>query len=157
MNLNHSVFDLWIFHRDSNGETKYLLLKASKEKADRHFNGVQFWQVPCQMQVPEMPLLDRVHHLLSSRGITAKSIWAVEHSYTIYNRRFDEMQLISVFAAEIDHLQEYSFDSGHSDYGWFRYAECQEKLNYRGLKEGLYWLKQYISECPSPGEEFRLA
>ena len=157
MNLNHNVFDLWIFHREPKGGTKYLLLKASKEKADRHFNGVQFWQIPCQMQVPELSLIGRAEHLLSSRKISAKSIWAVEHAYTIYNRRFDEMQLISVFAAEVDQPQEYHFDSGHAEYGWFTYAECQEKLNYRGLKEGLYWLRQYISENPTPSEEFRLA
>jgi hypothetical protein len=29
-------------------------------------------------------------------------VWAAEHTYTIYNRRFHEIQIISVFAVETD-------------------------------------------------------
>lgn len=38
---------------------------------------------------------------LAPYALQAHAVWAAEHTYTIYNRRFDEIQIISGFAAEV--------------------------------------------------------
>lgn len=38
---------------------------------------------------------------LENFGLTASALWAAEHAYAIYNRRFECMQLIGVYAAEV--------------------------------------------------------
>jgi hypothetical protein len=43
--LNPAVYDLWVFRRRSPG-VEFLVLRTSQAKADRHFNGGRFWQIP---------------------------------------------------------------------------------------------------------------
>ena len=45
MRLAPNVFDVWAFQRQG-GDTRFLLLHASEEKARRHFGGGRFWQIP---------------------------------------------------------------------------------------------------------------
>ncbi len=47
-----------------------------------------------------MKLLDALHRNLQGMGLQALSLWAVEHVYTIYNRRYDEIMTIPVFIKE---------------------------------------------------------
>src|SRR5678809_1087626 len=101
MRLNPSVFDLWVFRRTSGG-VEFLMLHTSQIKADRHFNGGRFWQIPSGLFGSEESVPSAVDRLLAPHGVAARRIWAGEHTYTIYNRRFDEIQIISVFAVETD-------------------------------------------------------
>jgi hypothetical protein len=60
-----------------------------------------------------------------------------------------------VFAAEIAAPVVVSLDWEHSEYRWTTASECAELLTFRGLRDGLQWLREYISEV-SPAPEFRL-
>jgi hypothetical protein len=44
---------------------------------------------------------DAIVRELARYGLAPGAIWAGEHAYIIYNRRFAEMQIIGVFAAEV--------------------------------------------------------
>ena len=45
MRFNPAVYDLWVFRRHAHG-AEFLVLRTSQAKADRHFNGGRFWQIP---------------------------------------------------------------------------------------------------------------
>jgi NUDIX domain len=155
MELLTNVFDLWIFTRRGT-EPTYLLLRTSQEKADRFFGGGRFWQIPGAFLQEEEEIPAVLHRPLAELGLEAESIWAVEHVYPIFNRRFGALQLIPVFAAEVPEQADPVLTWEHSEFGWFTAAECQERLTFRGLLEGLEWTRRHVSEREKPELVFKL-
>ncbi|HEX6638006.1 MAG TPA: hypothetical protein VF033_10145, partial [Steroidobacteraceae bacterium] len=90
MQLAANVFDVWAFRRTPEG-LRFLLLHTSVEKAERFFNGGRFWQIPSNATKDGEHITDAIARTLRAFGLKARSIWAGEHTYTIYNRRFNEM------------------------------------------------------------------
>ena len=156
MKLCVKAFDLWVFGKSSE-PTKYLLLYTSQEKADKWFSGGRIWQIPSDFIQDDERLVDALHRVLQGMGLQAQSLWAVEHSYTIYNRRYDEIMTIPVFAAEVTDTPEVPLTWEHSECGWYTTDECYQRLKFRGLREGLKWTREYVTEPAEPSVVFRLA
>ena len=97
MHFAPNVFDVWAFQRRAEGVV-FLLLHTSVEKAARYFNGGRFWQIPSDSVNDGESVVDAVGRVLHRHGLRPRSIWAGEHAYLIYNRRFAEMQAIAVYA-----------------------------------------------------------
>lgn len=157
MQLNPSVFDVWTFRRVGAG-VQFLLLHASQAKADRYFNGGRFWQVPSGAFLPHEGVLGGVDRVLARHGLVPRAVWAAEWTYTIYNRRFAEMQLIAVFAAEVDAADdEVTLDPAeHAALEWMPYEGALERVHFRGLKDGLRSTHEYITGVARPAPELRL-
>ena len=157
MKLNPTVFDIWVFRR-GNALADFLVLHASQIKADRHFNGGRFWQIPSGVFRPEETVLDAIDRQLTPYSLLAQAVWAAEHTYTIYNRRFDEIQVISVFAAEVGPtIEAVTLDPDeHAGYDWLPYEKALERVHYRGLKDGLRSTHEYIVGVAHPAPELRL-
>ena len=154
MQFNPAVFDLWIFRRSHRVE--FLVLRTSQAKADRHFNGGRFWQIPSGFFQDGESVPAAVDRELAPYGLTARSVWAAEHTYTIYNRRFDEIQIISVFAVETDSTTVRLNPHQHSEYEWLSYEDALARVYFRGLKDGLRSTHDYIAGVDNPAPELRL-
>lgn len=158
MKLTTNVFDLWVFTRDAHGTPRYLLLHTSQAKADKWFGGGRFWQVSGDFLQEDEATLDGIRRCLRDElHVEAQTIWATEHVYTIYNRRFDSLQVIPVFAAELAAPAEIPLTWEHSEAAWLTADECLERINFWGLRESLDKLRTHVTEHPSPPAEFRLA
>ncbi len=155
MQLATGVFDVWAFRRDADA-IKFLLLHTSQLKADRYFNGGRFWQIPCDFVRDGEGIEDAVIRSLAFHGLTPTTIWAGEHAYIIYNRRFRNMQLIGVYAAEVPELEVRLDPEEHAEYGWYSFEECLERVHYRGLKEGLESVHEYVTGVEDPAAELCL-
>jgi hypothetical protein len=155
MRLASNVFDVWAFRRGSAG-AQFLLLYTAAEKADRYFNGGRFWQIPSGTVEDGEAITHAIERVVARYGLAAKRIWAGEHAYIIYNRRFDEMQIIGVYAAEVEGAQVRLDPSEHSECGWFLFEECLERVHYRGLKDGVRSVHEYVTGCRSPRKELCL-
>ena len=155
MHLRTGTIDVWPFRR-IDGRVEYLLLHTSQEKADRWFNGGRFWQIPGDFMAEDESVVSCVERSLAENSLVAASIWAVEHTYTIYNRRFNELQLLMVMAAEVTSDSMASLTWEHSEFRWCSAEECTRLLRFRGLIEGLHWTRQYITEIVAPLPELRL-
>ncbi|NIR48797.1 NUDIX domain-containing protein [candidate division KSB1 bacterium] len=155
MKLNPNVFDLWVYHK-AEGVPRYLLLYTSQEKADKWFNGARFWQIPSDFVEEEEEIETALQRVLKKCDLRARSLWAVEHAYTFYNRRFKEIQICTVYAAQVQKPSKPKLTASHSAFGWFPYQECIEKLNFRGLLEGLFWTKKYVTDAEREFTELRL-
>ena len=155
MQLGAGVFDVWAFRRDSDA-IRFLLLYTSQTKADRHFNGGRFWQIPSNYVRDNEAIEEAVIRCLALFGLLAATIWAGEHAYVIYNRRFREMQVIGVYAAEVHQHDVQLGPEEHSEYGWYTIEECLERVHYRGLKEGLQSVQDYITGVQEPAAELCL-
>ena len=156
MRLNPSVYDLWLFRRRAHS-VEFLVLHTSQAKADRYFNGGRFWQVVSGCFQDGDSVLGAIDRALTQLGLTAKAVWAAEHTYTIYNRRFEEIEIVSVFAVETDGSDFLQLDpQEHSDCAWLPYEAALERVHYRGLKDGLRSTHDYIVGVDTPAPELRL-
>jgi hypothetical protein len=86
------VLDIWVFHRE-NAVNKYLLMRTSEEKADRWFGGARFWQIPCAFTDANLTATESITKAVKELALELRSVWACERVYTIYNRRFDGIQI----------------------------------------------------------------
>jgi hypothetical protein len=125
MELDVNVFDAWTFRRTGAG-VEYLLLHTSQEKADRWFNGGRFWQIPSHWIGATERVPDAVRRLLAGFGAEPRAIWAAEYTYTIYNRRFERMQLISVYAAEVTAGEIRLDPVEHAEFRWCSFDVFEE-------------------------------
>ena len=155
MNLATGVFDVWAFRRDPDA-IRYFLFYTSQSKADRYFNGGRFWQIPSNVVGDDETIEGAIVRRLDQIGLDVATIWAGEHAYVIYNRRFREMQLIGVYAAEIRRADVQLDPEENSDYGWYTLDECLERIHYRGLKEGLRSVHEYVTGVSDPARELCL-
>jgi hypothetical protein len=155
MQLAANVFDVWTFRRTPEG-VRFLLLHTSVEKAERFFNGGRFWQIPSDFVKDGEHITDAIARQLRAFGLKAQGVWAAEHAYSIYNRRFNEMQLIGVYAAEVLESAVRLNAAEHAEYQWLSLEECLERVHFRGLKEGLRSVQEYITGVASPARELCL-
>lgn len=157
MRLNPAVYDIWVFRR-AVAATEFLVLHTSQEKADRYFNGGRFWQIPSGVFAADESVVAGVDRELAPYDLRPQAVWAAEHAYTIYNRRFHELQIISVFAVEVavdSHAVRLN-PTEHSAYEWLSYAAAYERVHYRGLKDGLRSVHEYVTGVAKPALELRL-
>ncbi len=155
MKLQPNVFDVWAYRKHAS-RTEYLLLHTSQEKADRYFNGGRFWQIPSGLIDDFEDVVAAIVRKLGAFELTAASIWAAEHAYTIYNRRFQCMQLIGVYAAEVNPGPVLLDPTEHSEHRWCSYEEAQNLVTYRGLKDGLRSTREYVTGLTTPLLELKL-
>jgi hypothetical protein len=155
MNLDPRVFDVWAFQRRPDGVV-FLLLYTSEEKAARYFNGGRFWQIPSDFVNDGESITDAIGRTLQRHGLRPKSIWAGEHAYLIYNRRFDQMQAIAVYAAEVHDADVHLKPAEHSQYEWLPFETCLDRVHFRGLKDGLRSVHEYVTGVKEPARELCL-
>jgi hypothetical protein len=149
--LEPNIFDVWVFRRTARG-VEYLLLHTSQVKADRHFNGGRFWQIPSGAVGETEKIVSAIERVLGRSGVEARSIWAAEHTYTIFNRRFETMQIIGVYAAEAAAWDVRLDPDEHAEYRWCPFDEALALVTYRGLKDGLRSTQEYITARAPPRE-----
>jgi hypothetical protein len=155
MHLASNIIDVWAFQRTRTG-VQFLVLYTSPDKARRYFNDGRFWQIPSGVVNDSESVTDGIGRVLAGFDLTAKAIWAGEHAYVIYNRRFDEMQIIGVYAAEVAGTPPRLDPSEHSEYDWLPYEECLGRVHFRGLKDGLRSVHEYITSVTHPAKELCL-
>lgn len=155
MNLAANVFDVWVFRRHGAG-VEFLLLHTSVEKARRHFNDGRFWQIPSDFVNDGESITEAILRVLNRHDLRPKAIWAGEHAYLIYNRRFAEMQAIGVYAAEVDDALVRLDPSAHSEFAWLSFENCLDHVHYRGLKDGLRSVHEYVTGVAEPAKELCL-
>jgi len=144
MRLNSAVFDAWFFRRTAT-DVEYLLLQTSELKAARYFNGGRFWQIPSGVFLEGESVLDALDRKLATHQLVGRAIWAAEHSYTIYNRRFEEIQIVCVYAVDVVGDQPHLDPVEHSAYCWRSYDAALAMVHFRGLKDGLRSVREYIT------------
>lgn len=150
-----NVFDVWAFERRPEGPA-FFVLYTSAEKAERHFNGGRFWQIPSGVIEAGESVVGAIDRVLRRFDLRPRTIWAGEHTYLIYNRRFDEMQAIAVYAAEVEVGTVQLDPSEHAEFTWLPYRAALDRVHYRGLKDGLRSVEEYITGVDAPARELCL-
>ena len=156
MQLRTNTFDLWIFHK-CEADPRYLLFHTSQQKADEWFNGQRFWQTaPGGMIREDERIEDAFARILRELGLASTGVWAAEYTYTIWNLKRANLEMIPVFASEVGEPKDIPLNPGLSDFGWFTASECEERLFFHGLREGLRHVREYVSEVAEPAASLRM-
>ena len=96
------------------------------------------------MVKPEETVQGSIKRVMEKRGLPVQHVWAVEYTYTFFNIRRMDIEIMPVFAAEVPTAGDVSLDWEHSEFGWLTAAECQPLIRFRGLREGLAATRQYV-------------
>jgi ADP-ribose pyrophosphatase YjhB (NUDIX family) len=155
MELRTNLFDLWVFHKEQ-AEPEYLIFHTSQEKADKWFKGGRFWQIPGAFIDDGEEVVDAIKRCLKELHLASRHIWAAEHAYISYNSRRKNIEIIPVFAAEVNKTEDVPLSWEHSEWGWYKAEDVLKRIRFRGLKDGLRWTREYISENPAPLPELML-
>jgi hypothetical protein len=89
-------------------------------------------------------------------GLAPVTLWAAEHANIIYNRRFESMQIVGVYAAEIGSADIRLDPDEHTESGWYSFEDALRLVHYRGLKDGIRSVQEYITGPERPARELRL-
>ena len=147
-----NVINVWAFRSGLPG-SRFLLFRTSQLESYRYFNGGRFWQIPSGCVGDDEAMENAVQRILGAHGLTAITIRAGEHVYIIYNRRFAQLQMIAVFAAEVQEGPVRLDADEHSEFGCFSLDECLERIHYKGLKEGFASVHEYVTGTKSAARE----
>jgi hypothetical protein len=93
---------------------------------------------------------------MASIDLTPIGIWAAEHTYTYYNARRKNIEIVPVFAAEVPEPGSVELSWEHSECGWFTAVECLDRIRFRGLRDGLEWTRRHISESREDADLLKL-
>ncbi|MBI5095632.1 MAG: hypothetical protein HZB26_24755 [Candidatus Hydrogenedentes bacterium] len=74
----------------------------------------------------------------------------------IHNRRFESMQLIGVYAAEVREGNVQLDPAERSEFGWYPFEQALSMVHFRVLKEGLRSTLEYITGVSVPAKELQL-
>jgi hypothetical protein len=66
------------------------------------------------------------------------------------------MQIIGVYAAEVRESVVRLDPAEHAEFQWLPLEDCLARVHYRGLKDGLRSVEEYITGTPSPARELCL-
>ena len=132
------------------------MLHTSREKADKWFFGTRSGQGPGVFVEEEEATPAAIRRLLGAYGLEPKAAWAAEHVYSFYSTRRENLEIVPVFAAEIERSQDIELSWEHAEFDWFTAEECLKRLKFRGLIDGLTSVRQFISEVDVPHGAFRI-
>lgn len=113
-------------------------------------------QIPSGVFLDGKAVVAALERVSSFFRLNSAGIWAAEHAYTIYNRRFDEVRIITVYAIEVVDDEPHLDPAEHGAYRWLPFDAALDTVHYRGLKDGLRSVHEYVTGPAVPAPELCL-
>jgi len=115
-----------------NGEPDFLLLKQADNII---YPGI--WQcVTGKIEPKEKPYQTAIREIEEETNLLPKTMWTIDQVNHYYEAKFDRMNLIPIFGAEVDSIT-ISLSDEHKDYKWCSINEATELLLWKQQKTGL--------------------
>jgi dihydroneopterin triphosphate diphosphatase len=124
-----------------NAETHFLVLQRSRE--EELYPGL--WQIVTgTMKKNESVLKAAMRELKEETGMTPKRCWTIPYVDTYFDRAKDTIQLVPVFAAELDSSASVHVSSEHQRFEWLQFEDAQHRLVWPGQKRSLEIVNEFI-------------
>ncbi len=133
------VIDCHVFYK-KNSEPAYLLMKRS--------DGVLYagsWRmVGGKIEAGEKAFEAGLRELKEETGLTPVRFWSVPYVNSFYEASKDRVNIIPVFAAEVD-TRSVTLSAEHVEYRWVSYEEAGSLLPWPAQIEGLRIVHEFIA------------
>jgi dihydroneopterin triphosphate diphosphatase len=128
--------------RWSGGETQYLLLQRADDK--ELYPGI--WQIVTG-SVKENERAERaaLRELEEETGLKLKRFWTVPILDSYFDIQNDAVQMVPIFAAEIDAMLNVHLSHEHQRFEWLAYDEARERIAWPGQRKAIKIVHDYIA------------
>jgi 8-oxo-dGTP pyrophosphatase MutT (NUDIX family) len=128
MQILSQIVEICVF-RMSKSKPQYLILQRASND-DLYPN---LWQIVTGTIIQsENAIKTALRELKEETGLPVKRFWTVPYVDSYYDASKDAVQLVAVFAAEVDAKSEVHLSSEHQKYSWLKYSDAIESLVWPG-------------------------
>jgi len=127
--------------RAFNAETHFLVLQRAKE--EKLYPGL--WQIVTgTMKKNENAFKAAMRELKEETGLTPKRCWTIPYVDTYFDLVKDAIQLVPVFAVELDSSSTLHLSSEHQRFEWLRFEDAKQKLVWPGQRHSMDIVNEFI-------------
>lgn len=140
MNIKAYMIELHIF-RKVNNELEFLLLKRSDNEV---FPGI--WQmVSGGIEKGEKAFETAKRELFEETGLIPEKFWVVPQVNSFYSQKKDDICMVPVFAALVNHNGNVTISEEHQDYMWVNKDKAKELLAWPGQRKAVDTVYDYFT------------
>ena len=122
-------------------ETQFLILKRAE--GEKLYPGL--WQVVTgTMKKNETALKAALRELKEETGFSPKRCWTVPYVDTYFDLAKDTIQLVPVFAVELDSSSALRLSSEHQRFEWLRFKDAHKQLVWPGQRRAMEIVYDFI-------------
>ena len=113
-------------YRSKAGKNEFLILKRSSHKI---YAG-QWRMIVGKIKDNEKAWEAGLRELEEETKTKPDLYWAIPSLNHFYNHRYDKIELITAFAAQLDYNSEIILNEEHSEYKWIEYKYCNKFIQW---------------------------
>jgi dihydroneopterin triphosphate diphosphatase len=124
-----------------NAETQYLVLQRAMEET--LYPGL--WQIVTgTMKKKESAFTAAMRELKEETGLLPLHCWTIPYVDTYFDLAKDAIQLVPVFAVELDPSSTVRISSEHQKFEWLRFEDARRRLVWPGQRHSLEIVHEFI-------------
>ena len=135
------IVEVCIF-RWSAGEPQYLLLQRADD--EELYPGI--WQIVTgSMKKNESADKAALRELVEETGLHLKRFWTVPIMDSYFDKRNDTIQMVPVFAAEVDAALDVRLSHEHRRFEWLAYDAARDRVVWPGQRQAIEIVHEFIA------------